>query len=110
MKKDKWPKHKQGKYCGYELFEDGSIQIARMYADKMTKILSAELALDILLRAVTKQCHELLIPLSIDKKDFWESVKEDYGLDFEIYEYSYTTTNHTITKVKKPTKVNTPKK
>jgi hypothetical protein len=101
VKKDKWPKHKAGKRCGYDEFEDGSISIAPMYSDMIEKILVSEAAIDSLLQAVTAQCHRLLIPLTEEKRNFWSSVKEDYGLDFDGYTYCYNSLAKRICRDKK---------
>ena len=101
MKKVKWPIHKSGKNCGYDEFEDGSIGIAPMYARKIQDALESEKALDDLLAAVTKQCHALFIPITRSKKEFWDDVVNDYGLDLNQFDYSYDTRSNRITKTKK---------
>jgi hypothetical protein len=89
MKKIKYPIHKSGKNCGYDEFEDGSIRVADYYAIPMTEAMVSERAVRNLLESMTKQCHQLLIPIEKKYKDFWDVIKEDYGLDFEKYTYSF---------------------
>lgn len=89
-KKETGPVHKMGKSCGYEEHPDGSIDVAPMYAERMERALIQEEAVNSLLRAVTGQCSNLMVSVVTDRRDFWDRVKEDYGLDFEKYDYSYS--------------------
>jgi len=84
----KYPIHKKGKYCGYEEYEDGSIEIAPQYSQRMNSVLREQSAVDALLRSVTEQCHKLLVPIIEEKERFWRMIADDYGLDLNKYNYS----------------------
>ena len=88
-KKQLYPIHKMGKYCGYEEYEDGSIKVAPSHSDKMFEIMLREQALDSFVASVTLHCQKLLVPIQTDKRKFWESLAEDYSLDFSKYNYFY---------------------
>ena len=97
-KKEKHPIHKMGKYCGYQENKDGSIIIAPSHSDKWEPIQYRKTAIDELLKSITKHCVKLGESISRDEHDFWKSVKEDYGLDYEKYIYSYNPTTETISR------------
>jgi len=105
MKKDKWPKYKQGKFYGYKEFEDGTIQIAPLYADKMRIMFDSRMAIDKLLQSITNYCHNLLVPLVKEERDVWDSITEDYELDHIKYSYKYNAKTNLMTKIKKETHV-----
>jgi hypothetical protein len=96
-----YPRHMMGKMCGYELFEDGSIQIAPSHYQKIDTSRDQEAALQELLAAFTRQCHQLAIPITQLKEVFWQGVKEDYGLDFDKYDYTYNHMTHKISRTLK---------
>ena len=97
----KYPIHKMGKTCGYNEFQDGSIEIAGTYWMPMNEAFEQTEALDALLASVTAQCHKLLVPIERNKRRFWDSVEEDYKLDFEKFHYFYNNKTHIITKTTK---------
>ena len=82
VKKEKWPKHKMGKFYGYEENEDGSIVIAPGLAEIMEKAVEIEEAIkaaaaDMFNRLVA----ELLKGVNQRKKEFWERIFDEYGLE-----------------------------
>lgn len=79
-KKEVWPKQLIGKYCGYTLFEDGSIEVAPNYQERLKDIITQELAIDAILRAVTRECNALLLPLEKQRARFWTDLLNDYEL------------------------------
>jgi hypothetical protein len=101
-KKNKYPIRKMGKHCGYDEYEDGSIKIAPMYADSFQKANEEAAAVDALLRAVTEQCHRLLVPITAAQQSFWKSLEEDYDFDFEKFDYTYNQQTKIITRTEKP--------
>lgn len=76
----KYPIHKQGKRCGYDLYEDGSIRVAPMHSDEWDRIADDQASIDLLLAAVTRHCNDLMKPIAVRRRRFWESLQEDYGL------------------------------
>ena len=88
-KKVSCPIHKHGIHCGYEEYEDGSIEIAPLHYNKMDNALLQETAIEAVLQSVIQQCQKLFIPVTEEKRRFWEGIKEDYALDVEKYEYRY---------------------
>jgi len=98
-KKIVYPIHKMGKYCGYDEHEDGSIVIAPQYVQRFSVITTQERSVDRLLKAVTEQCHNLLVPIIKEKERFWSDVIEDYGFDADKYIYTYN--DGTITRKEK---------
>lgn len=93
-----WPKHMMGKWCGYELYEDGGIKVAPTHSDKMAAAIESEVAINALLEAMTKQCHALMLVVTKEKSGFWNGVKEDYGLDTDKTQYTYDHATRTISK------------
>ena len=88
-KKQIYPINKRGKYCGYREYEDGSIEVASYHSDKMFEIMLQERALDSFVASVILHCQKLLVPIEKDKRQFWESLAEDYSLDLYKYNYIY---------------------
>ena len=95
MKKkcETWPKHRDGKQCGYTEYEDGSIEVAPVYADEMAKCKTGKEAVDLLLKMIINHCQSLLEPLAQKEKDLWHRMAEDYGLELgkKAYNYTYAT-------------------
>jgi len=92
MKKVKYPIHKMGKIYGYDLHEDGSISIARIYSEKIDNVHIKELAIEKTLKVVTVQCQELLNITQKEASDFWRQIQDDYELDTKfIWKYHYET-------------------
>ena len=79
-KKVKYPIHKSGKFCGYDEYEDGSIEIAPQYQEMWNKREEEKAALEALIKSVIAQAHILMIPLENRRKTWWEKVREDYNL------------------------------
>ena len=103
-RKPSYPIHKNGKHCGYEEFEDGSIEVARAHSEKMATLNHAEAAVHSMLDAITRQCHALLNPIEAGKREFWDSLKDDYGLDFDKYDYSYNGNKRVVSRKEKEQK------
>jgi len=97
VKKEKWPKHKMGKFYGYEENEDGSIVIAPALADIMEKAIENEEAIraaaDIFNIRLTV---DLLKGVNQRKKEFWERVCDEYGLDRGRTDYTYVHGSRTV--------------
>lgn len=94
----RWPQHKMGKSCGYEEYEDGSIRIADTHADFMSKAMTEQEGVNLLLKAVTDHCAVLLQRTHTLREHFWKSVADDYGLDYVNYEYFYEPSTKRITR------------
>ncbi len=103
MKKKKitYPIHKMGKYYGYEEYEDGSIKIAPQYSQQIDDSLLKKTSINEILKSVTEQCSKLLISVIKEQTHFWDSIKEDYGLDYEKYQYFYDGCTKTIKRKEK---------
>ncbi len=107
-KKVSYPIHKMGKNCGYDEYEDGSIEVARVYSQPFLDALLAEGAVDDLLQSVTQQCYKLLIPIRAAKWRFWDRIKEDCSLDTEKYEYSFDPEKKRLLRTEKSTQEEPP--
>jgi len=92
-KKQKYPIHRMGKHCRYEEFEDGSIQIAPTYVERIQRVIVEKSAVEYLVKTVLEQCKTLLVPIEEAEKDFWRSIVYDYSLDEEKYIYTYIPSN-----------------
>jgi len=102
-KKPKYPIHKMGQTCGYEEFEDGSIEIAPGYSKTFNELLTRETNIRTLLSILTQQCADLLFSVTKGKQDLWEDLKTDYNLDLDKFTYSYTLREKKIVPKKKET-------
>lgn len=80
-KNEKWPKHKMGKHCGYELFEDGSIQVAPSHSDRFELAADEQRALDEFLASIARVSQGMADSIAKKKKSFWRGLEEDYGID-----------------------------
>ena len=100
-KKIKYPIHKMGKTCGYDEYEDGSIKVASIHCQKIDNAMLQEAAVDALLKSVTEQCRNLLIPVMEARRRFWKDVTEDYSFDPNKYSYAYDSVRRVVTKVLK---------
>lgn len=101
-----YPIHKMGKLSGYEEYEDGSIEIAPKYAERMETIVLSEIAINNLLDVTIKSINKLYLPLEKEKRQIWVELRKDYLLDFEKYDYTYVTKSKRIKKVKKEPPIN----
>jgi hypothetical protein len=99
--KQRKPRHMMGKSCGYTLYPDGSVLPAPSHYEALDKSLIEEQAVSALLTAVTKQCHVILMPIIESRRRVWVSMKEDYGLDFDNFAWSYNLDTHVLTKAPK---------
>lgn len=102
MTKEKKPQHKMGKHCGYEEHEDGSIEIASIHSDVMDRAMLERDAIDAIVESTTRHCAALMRTSIAGAASFWELVKEDYGLDFDKYHYSYHHHTKRISRTPKP--------
>ena len=93
----KYPISKMGKNTGYVEYEDGSIKIAPLYSSQIDNIIISREAVDELLKSVTAQCQKLVIPLVRAQIQFWEEIRNDYGLDFDKIQWAYDGSKKTIT-------------
>ncbi|MDQ3748025.1 MAG: hypothetical protein M3367_03255 [Acidobacteriota bacterium] len=105
-KKPKYPIHKMGKHWGYEEFEDGSIIPAPLYTDNFDRALESEDALREMMDIFVERMHKLFNPIFAAKKHFWDSLRDDYGLDPENFEFTYDRKTKKVGKVKKTPKTN----
>ena len=99
---DRWPKHLTGKQCGYHLYEDGSMVIADSHADKMKCAQSEEEGLSLFVAAINEHLAKQYTRVARMREAFWSDVKDDYGLDFENFVYSFNQYEKKITKKPKP--------
>lgn len=93
-KKISYPIHKMGLHCGYDEYEDGSIKIAPEHSQHMDDFIAQRNAIDEML----KSCHEMLVPITRARENFWNDVSRDYGFDREKYLYAYHPDTKTITR------------
>lgn len=100
-KKIKYPVHKMGKYCGYDEYEDGSFKPAPMYTDRIDEAMENEASLHAFIKSFTEQMYKLFQPIHKEHKRFWESIRNDYGIDEENFDYSYDGTTKIIRKIPK---------
>ena len=98
-KKIIYPIHKMGKYCGYEKYEDGSIRIAQAHSQKIDDLLNRRNAVKTLLASVTKQCHDLLIPIEAGFVEFWKEIEDDYGFDGDTFQWTYSMRDKKISSI-----------
>lgn len=97
-RKPQYPIHKMGKHCGYEEYEDGSIKPAPMYLKQIEEALESEAAMHAFIESFTKQMYKLFKPIHAQKARFWESIRNDYGLDEDNFVYSYHRDTQKISK------------
>ncbi len=100
MKKEKkivYPLHKMGNFCGYELYEDGSIKVAPQYSKQFANIEVQRQAVESLLFMITKHCQTLLVPIEEAKKENWRLLAEDYGLELEKAQHAFNPVTGKIT-------------
>lgn len=94
----RWPQHKTGKQCGYQLYEDGSIEVAPSYSEIMEKAEMEQRGINSLVAALNENLAKQLQTVERSRKIFWDLVKDDYGLDFDKFEYSYHAHSRKISK------------
>ena len=58
---DRWPKRKMGKHCGYDLNEDGSIEVAPTYSEAMAKTCDDRRVVDELLQSAFFICSHVIV-------------------------------------------------
>lgn len=82
-KKVVYPVHKHGKYSSFDEFEDGSFRPAPMYLDCINGAVDEIAAIDATLASVTRECNRLMLAATNAKRNFWEKIADDYGIDVE---------------------------
>lgn len=97
----KFPRHMSGKDCGYTLYEDGSIEIAPSYADIMSKAEAEAAGINALISALNTNLAKQYESVERAKQHFWKIMGEDYGLDFEKYNYSYNGYTKKVSRIEK---------
>ena len=102
--KERFPKHMMGKNCGYELYEDGSIEIAPTHADAFSRADKESKGLRLLVDAINAHLAQQYQHVAALQDAFWEGVKQDYSLDFEKYDYSYRSFDRRISRKEKEKK------
>ena len=90
MKKIKYPIHKSGKYTGYEEMEDGSISIADTYAKRFGDLGDRERAIIALSKVFADHLNSLLLPVEKERRETWDRIIDDFGIDREKFEISYS--------------------
>lgn len=98
----RWPQHKMGKHCGYNEHEDGSIEIADSHAQQMALALSEQEGIDSLIAAVNSHAAKMYKRTATLRRAFWDGVQDDYGLDFEKFDYFYEAHGKRIKREPKP--------
>lgn len=96
-KKEKWPQHKSGKYWEYDLYEDGSIQVAPAYYNSFDGAMDQRAGIGELIKFIIEKLNELYQPTSTIEHRFWEQIQEDYDLDYINYSWTYDRDTHKIT-------------
>ena len=97
-----YPIHKDGKICGYEEYEDGSIKIALSHSQKIDDAMFERTTIIELINSVIAQCQKLLVPIMKAQERFWDNVREDYDLDMKKWEYTYDRESKIISRKEKP--------
>jgi hypothetical protein len=100
-KRVRYPIHKNGKYCGYDEYEDGSIRIARTHSADMDESMQQEKALIALAEVFAQQCQKIMVSIQKTREHFWERVADDYGLDLNQFHYFYQSDTKMITRKNK---------
>ena len=96
-RKPSYPIHKMGKYCGYDEYENGSIRIARTHSEVMARAMAQHSAVEELLKMVTRCSTELLTTIVETKQKFWDDLQNDYGIDMNDKNWSYSFYNKRVT-------------
>jgi hypothetical protein len=99
----RWPQHKSGKQCGYNEYEDGSIEIAPQYADMFLQFESEERALRLLIAALNDHLAKCYKKVGDGQTRFWDRIKDDYSLDFDKYDWSYRAHDRRVLRKEKKT-------
>lgn len=89
-KEPTWPQHSMGTRCGYQLFEDGSIQPARAYSVPLDDLNDREAAARDLMGHITDHCSRLLEGIAKERRRIFTSMCEDYGIDLNDNHVSYS--------------------
>jgi hypothetical protein len=87
-KKETWPQHKMGKFCGYDVTADGKIIVAPRYADEFDRLGAEAQGVNKMLEAVTSHAMRVHAEISKQRRALWVRMSEDYGLDTSV-SYSY---------------------
>ena len=93
-----YPIHKMGKTCGYEEFEDGSIKIAPVWANRFDQLIARRASVGELLQMIVEHCNELMIPIKQAESSVWTEMENEYGLDRNKYTYQYSQNQGLITR------------
>ncbi len=72
--------HYMGRFCGFD-FEDGKYFIAQTHAEPMARIIDREAGLYAMIAAHNKFVHQEFSRIVREKKKWWASVMDDYGLE-----------------------------
>ena len=73
--------HKIGKHTGYNIYPDGSIEIAPMYQSTINDYHAEVEGIRKVLEIVTQTSEEKMTRLEKAKHEFWVRIKEDVGID-----------------------------
>ena len=87
-KRVRYPIHKMGKHCGYNEYEDGSIEVAPKYSKPMLDIATKEQGINAMLEAVSAHAAAMHRDCQTTRDRIWDDMADDYGLDHEKYAYS----------------------
>jgi hypothetical protein len=96
--KARWPQHKMGKFCGYEEYEDGSIRIADTHVEKMVVANNERHGLNLFVEAINNHLAKQYARVAALEKDFWDGIRDDYGLGDEEWGLTYTHHNRRISR------------
>lgn len=98
-KLEKWPKHKMGKFYGYEENEDGSIKIAPALVDMIERVQEEEEAINVMYDTFNRLFIKLVKDAQRKRREFWDRVMDEYGLEGP---YQYNFREETISRRQKP--------
>ena len=98
----RYPVHKMGKFYGYDEYEDGSIELAPALYEIIDNALIAKQSINSILKAVTSHLQEMQIPVEKSIQNFWDKVRDEYGIDYERYEWRYDGQKKRLTRQEKP--------
>ncbi len=94
-KKEVWPKHVMGKYCGYNLTQDGKIIVAPTYSDELDRLGAEAEGVNKMLEAVTEHAMKVHAKISKQRRALWVRMSDDYGIDISK-PYAYSPNERTV--------------
>jgi hypothetical protein len=92
------PEHRMGNSCGYTLHPDGSIEPAPTYVEEFQRLANEQRGIDSVLRSVTAHCQEMSKRVAFQQDSLWNKIRDDYGMDYILFELQYDFGSRRITK------------